>query len=311
MRPAQIHLHPRSPAGLRRWARCLLAPAAALLWTFAAGAAEDYLRFPEGTEFLPASWTAPPIEAEIERVDPAGRDQAREILLRAFAKYPDRVLRENLGGVYVVGSLKFYGVAYGGTYMANARRIVLVYRDTFDEVGFEQRFHHEFSSILLKRYQASFDEARWTLGNPEGFAYRAEGIIEEQSGDRSEATRVLEEEQQRTGGSGSSLLQLNPKLMAEGFLTAYNRVSVEQDVNETAAHLFTNDDLWTYARRFPLLDQKVDVLIDFYRAVDPSFDRLYFRRLTERARHGALPESATPSSTPAAPTAPTAPATAP
>jgi len=294
------HLTPMRPTSIFAAASILLVA----LSSSGAAVAEDFVRFPGDTDFLPLSWTEAPIRAEIEPIDDGARAAAAEILRHAMAKYPERVLRESLEGVYVVGSLKFYDVAYGGTYMANARRIVLVYRSAFDDTGFEQRFHHEFSSILLKRYQADFDEERWLLGNPEGFEYRAPGIIEEQSGDRSEATRVLEEEQERTGGSGSSLLQLNPKLMAEGFLTAYNRVSVEQDVNETAAHLFTNDEIWTYARRFPLLDQKIDVLIDFYRAVDPVFDRLHFRRLTAGERPGRVPESATPSSTPAAPSLP-------
>ncbi len=68
--------------------------------------------------------------------------------------------------------------------------------------------------------------------------------------------------------------------MKEGFLTQYNRVSIEQDLNETAAHLFTNPALWSYCRDYPRIDHKVDVLIDFYRSLNPLFDRYYFRELT-------------------------------
>jgi hypothetical protein len=57
-------------------------------------------------------------------------------------------------------------------------------------------------------------------------------------------------------------------------------VSVEQDLNEMAAHLFTNHELWEMCRRYPRIDQKVDVLIDFYRRLDQSMDRLFFRELT-------------------------------
>ena len=84
----------------------------------------------------------------------------------------------------------------------------------------------------------------------------------------------------KTGGSGSSLLVVDFELMKSGFLTPYNQVSIEQDLNETAAHLFTNPELWEYCRQYPRIDQKVDVLIDFYRRLAPSMDRLYFRRLT-------------------------------
>jgi hypothetical protein len=164
--------------------------------------------------------------------------------------------------------------------MANSRRIVLVYRESFDARGFEQRFHHEFSSILLNQNEALFEPDRWTAANDPSFTYRAAGVVEEQDGDRSEATRVLAAEQEKTGGSGSSLLQVDFGLMKTGFLTPYNQVSIEQDLNETAAHLFTNPELWEFCRQYPRIDQKVDVLIDFYRRLDPKMDRLYFRRMT-------------------------------
>ena len=114
-------------------------------------------------------------------------------------------------------------------------------------------------------------------------------MVEEQSWDRSEATKVLAAEQKKTGGSGSTLLRLEPTLMKEGFLTAYNQVSVEQDLNETAAHLFTNPDLWDFCKSYPRVDQKVDVLIDFYNKLDDSMDRLFFRNLTESPISSMVP----------------------
>lgn len=242
--------------------------------------AESLVTFPEDRSFLPKSWTEDPISASIEPLDQKLRLAALGILESALAKYPEKVREKYLGGVAVVGSLRFYDVSYGGTYLANSRRIILVYRESFDARGFEQRFHHEFSSILLKQNQAVFEATRWTDANDTTFRYRAPGIVEEQDGDRSEATRVLAAEQEKTGGSGSSLLQVDFGLMKSGFLTAYNQVSIEQDLNETAAHLFTNPEIWEFCRQYPRIDQKVDVLIDFYRRLDPSMDRLYFRRLT-------------------------------
>jgi len=255
-----------------------------------ARADETPIDFPDDNTFLPPSWIEEPIGARIEPLDSALRSEAARIVARAFEKYPAALLDRCLRGVHLVGALRFYDVGYGGTYLANGRRIVLVYRANFEARGFEQRFHHELSSILLKRYEGRFEEERWRAGNDPSFVYRAPGIIEEQTGDRSEATRVLAAEQQRTGGSGSSLLELDTDLMKEGFLTEYNRVSIEQDLNETAAHLFTNPELWTYCETYPRIDQKVDVLIDFYRRLDPTLDRLYFRRLTRRP--SATPEPA-------------------
>ena len=241
----------------------------------------DLISFPEDRTFLPKSWIASPINADIEPLKEDCQVTVAAILNRAVAKYPSKLIERSLNGISVVGSLRFYDVGYGGTYMANSKRIVLVYRDTFDPRGFEQRLHHEFSSLLLKQNESSFESNRWTTANDPHFTYRAGGVVEEQNGDRAEATKVLEAEQKKTGGSGSSLLQIDPILMEKGFLTPYNQVSIEHDLNETAAHLFTNPELWNLCSRYPRLDQKVDTLIDFYRTLDPAMDRLFFRRLTE------------------------------
>lgn len=244
--------------------------------------AEDtaLISFPADKSFLPGKWIEEPISAEIEPLDEKLREKAGKIIAAAHGKYPIELREKFLASVYIVGSLRFYDVGYGGTYLANGKKIVLVYREAFDPAGFEQRFHHEFSSILLKQNENDFEEDRWVAANPETFQYRAGGIIEEQSGDRSEATRVLAAEQKKTGGSGSGLLKLDSELMKDGFLTPYNQVSIEQDFNETTAHVFTNPELWTYCQRYPRIDQKVDVVIDFFRRLNPKLDRLYFRRLT-------------------------------
>lgn len=236
--------------------------------------------FPEDDAFLPQDWRTDPISAQITPIASADIPKAKEIIETALAKYPSQLLGRFLNKVRIVGSLRFYDVGYGGTYMANAREVVLVYRSSFDDRGFEQRFHHEFSSLLLKKNESRFEDSRWHEANESTFVYRAAGVIEEQSGEKSEATQVLEDEQKKTGGSGSNLLKLDPELMTQGFLTAYNQVSLEQDLNETAAHLFTNPDIWEYCRDHKRIDHKIDVLIDFYRTLDPALDRIYFRQIT-------------------------------
>lgn len=241
---------------------------------------EALITFPEDSGFLPKSWVAAPIDAAMVPLEEGLQEKATSIIQLALSKYPKQLRDRFLKSIFVVGGLRFYDVGYGGTYMANSRGIILVYREIFEARGFEQRFHHEFSSLLLKQNKGLFESERWAAANDPDFSYRADGVVEEQRGDRSESTKILQAEQRKTGGSGSSLLQLDIVLMKDGFLTAYNMVSVEQDVNEVAAHLFTNPELWDFCRRHPRIDQKVDVLIDFYRRLDKSLDRLYFRQLT-------------------------------
>ncbi len=255
----------------------------ACLWVIASGAAKaDLVSFPKSTSFLPRNWQRAPISARITPLAEGSRAKAEKIIERAVAKYPDSVVRKNLKGVRLVSKLEFYGIEYGGTYMPHSHLIVLAYDPRFDDLGFEQRFHHEFSSVLLQAYENKFDDRRWKDANAANFKYRSNGVIEHSLGGQSEATKFLGEEQKRTGGNGSNLLEVNNGLMALGFLTRYNQVSIEQDVNETAAHLFTNPKIWEYCARYPRIDQKIDVLIDFYSQIDSSLDRMHFRRITMR-----------------------------
>ncbi|NNE91396.1 MAG: hypothetical protein HKN23_07095 [Verrucomicrobiales bacterium] len=244
--------------------------------------AQDLVSFPTTTNFLPRNWQRAPIDARISPLPGSLHEKSKTIVERALAKYPGSLIRRNLKGVRLVSSLEFYGIEYGGTYMPHSRIIILAYDSRFNDRGFEQRFHHEFSSVLLQSYENKFDDKRWKSANPPSFSYRSNGVIENGHSGQSEATKMLGEEQRKTGGDGSSLLELNSGLMTQGFLTRYNQVSIEQDVNETAAHLFTNPEIWTYCERHPRLDLKVDVLIDFYTQIDPALNRLHFRRITSR-----------------------------
>lgn len=255
----------------------------------AAGQDENLIDFPAGGQSLPAAWRQAPISAKVLPLASQHREYASKLIQRALSKYPAQVIAAHLEGVSLVGGLEFYQVTYGGTYLATGKRILLVYKPHFEPRAFEQRFHHEFSSLLLRAHQREFEARRWTAANPPGFRYRSPGLIESSNGHRPQATQVIAEEQKKTGGSGSTLLQLDPALMGDGFLTAYNRISAEQDVNETAAHLFTNPRLWDLCAEHPRIDQKVDVLIDFYRRIDPLMDRVYFRNLT-RGENDVLPE---------------------
>src|SRR6056297_3137186 len=145
--------------------------------------AEDIaqISFPADNSFLLDKWISDPISAEIEPLPAELREVAGKIIAAAYGKYPIEIRRKYLAGLHIVGSLRFYDVSYGGTYVPSTKEIILVYRETFNPVGFEQRFHHEFSSILLKHNEAIFETERWRHSNDPSFQYRAGGIIEEQS----------------------------------------------------------------------------------------------------------------------------------
>ena len=75
------------------------------------------LSFPKDDSFLPQDWKVDPISAQITPIAPAEIEKATEILEAGLAKYPSAVLGRFLNKVRVVGSLRFYDVGYGGTFL--------------------------------------------------------------------------------------------------------------------------------------------------------------------------------------------------
>ena len=59
----------------------------------------------------------------------------------------------------------------------------------------------------------------------------------------------------------------------------YGRDTLENDINTYAMWLFTRTDwLLEQASQHPRVQQKVEVLMDFYGRLDPGFTREFFRR---------------------------------
>ncbi len=213
---------------------------------------------------FPKHWYENHINASTEPLACGERGRMIRILNIAFTKYPDRVIRENLTGVYLFRSMKFYGVPYGGT---NFRNYVYLASDetnpnvTDDFV--EGVFHHEFSSILLRNHAPEFNRTAWMRVNPPDFRYGSGGTAAIMNGEAS--------------------LALDPLLNEQGFLTRYSQSSVEEDVNMFAQHLFSDQwEFWSIVEVNEKVRQKTTLLINFYHAVDPVFTEDYFRNFYRR-----------------------------
>ncbi len=226
---------------------------------------ENGIIFTADEDIFPANWYQPDIDAKAESLAGKEIERSREIVLSALAKYPIKVLKENLAKLYVLKSLNFYGVDYGGTYMGDQVYMAnngmdMGYTDQF----MEQEFHHEFSSVLLINYYHLFKEPEWYQLNPVDFIY-----FDEQTGG---ASAIKTEKVS---------VEFNPDMHEEGFLYEYAQSTLENDFNSFAENLFVNDgDFFEIVEGYEKLSLKLDLIIDFYNSIDPDFTLEYFKEIS-------------------------------
>ena len=173
------------------------------------------------------------------------------------------VLEANLRAIYIFKYMAFYNVGYGGTnsndavYLAN-NGIAMGYTDAY----LEQTFHHEFSSILFRKYPAALDTIAWKNINFPDFEYK----------DPESGVGAIRNHQ--------SSQELDTALSSQGFLTQYACSSLENDVNTMAQNLFKpSPGFWALAGRYPRIRKKLTLLVALYNTINTHFTEEYFRKL--------------------------------
>jgi hypothetical protein len=210
---------------------------------------------------FPCKWRKKHVNPEYTELADEERLRTHLILDTALYKYPAKLLDDNLKKIYVFKTLRFFGLDYGGTYY---KKEVYIsnngIQNGFTSAYLEGTFHHEFSSILLKRHATRSHKQSWMQSNPEGFSYGKGGV---------EALRSNE-----TG------LHLEDSLFGQGFLNEYSLASFEEDWNCYAEYIFVNDPgFWQAWEEYEAIREKTAILIGFYNALDPVFTLEYFKGL--------------------------------
>jgi len=224
----------------------------------------DRIIFTADEGIFPGDWYDPPIDAEAESLSENETERSKRIIISALDKYPENFLECNLKNVYVLKSMNFFGVDYGGTnsldsvYVANNGENM-----GYLDIIIEKEFHHEFSSILYHNYKHMFKESEWRQVNPDGFEYFDEA----------------------TGGSGAiregrSSQEFNPEAHNMEFLYEYAQSTLENDINSFAENIFMGDEsFFTTAESYEKLKAKLDLIVEFYKTIDPTFTIEYFKGL--------------------------------
>ncbi|MFN5416132.1 MAG: hypothetical protein ACK5B9_03685 [Flavobacteriia bacterium] len=210
---------------------------------------------------FPIDWQTKEINATGVNLDTAEIARSIKIIKKALKKYPAEVLRKNLVKVYVLKSIEFYGVGYGGTNSTNALYLTNDgEKNGYTDEYLEKTFHHEFSSILLRNYPEFFPLEQWNTVNNDSYQDESGGV---------EAIR-----------SNEAGTEFDENLMLKGFLFQYAMTDYENDLNSFAENLFCpKKDFLNFVEKYPRIYKKYNYVKEFYKKIDSSFDDAFFERL--------------------------------
>lgn len=173
-------------------------------------------------------------------------------------RYPAKVL-SNLVRVQIIKGINFYGQPYGGT---NSNDTVFLDVDGIEngytDMYLSDAFHHEFSSILLRKFPSFLNQKDWSATLPKDFKYSSGGV-----------NAIAE---------GTASTSLDEALAAKGFLSQYSMSAQEEDFNMIAENLFTGGkEFWAVVDKHPKAAAKVKLVINFYNKLDKTFTEKAFR----------------------------------
>lgn len=215
------------------------------------------IKYDTGPDFVLEVWRKPPINGQITPISNFELSRYAKILPSVLNKYPKDIIRCNLDTLYLSGSLKFYGIPYGGTNLGNDIFLTSSGREHgFDDIYIEQLFHHEVSSILVRNY--NFLIAQWLAANPPGFQYL------------SDFKKILQSTLIHRQTTGSE------ELYRQGVLTQYAMSTLENDVNIYAETIFTDPRrMKKLVAVYPAIRAKYLLVKDLYLKIHPDFAPIF------------------------------------
>ena len=204
---------------------------------------------------FPSHWKGDEIQARAEELDSITSFRTEGIIRNALMKYPASVIKKNLEIVYMCKNISFYDQEYGGT---NYERTVYVTNDGYEEDYIEETFHHEFSSVLLARYNDKFNAEEWEKCNSIEYWDESGGV---------------------NALNGRSSEEFDANLHEKGFLHEYATTDLENDLNSFAENIFSgNKEFYALCENYPKLKKKFQLFVNFYSEIDPAMDEEFFER---------------------------------
>ncbi|MEZ5163167.1 MAG: hypothetical protein R2688_05340 [Fimbriimonadaceae bacterium] len=224
------------------------------------------IRFDVNAQMFPSEWRDDPIKATAIPIHEGKNTSSLQAIENALKLYPETLLRKNLREIYIVKSLSFYDLPYGGTNSLDQIFLTCELENPTDSAEFlKQALHHELSSILLRNYPEYFDRKAWDKSLPTTFQYTGSG--------------------KDSVANGASNTNYNPDLMRNGFLTQYSQSSLEEDFNMIAEGMMSGrGEFWQAVDHYPKVKAKADAVIRLYGRLVPEFTEQYLRSLVSKTK---------------------------
>lgn len=199
-------------------------------------------------DFDPAVYFTPYLRGQCEALtakDPDfGNIEYLSYNIMQFAnRYPKKVIKEYLHGIYLLSDLRCDKLNMGGT-CSDKNIYVTVYSYTSTQ-WLIQALHHEFSSVLWRHNKHVMSATE--IGCISGYAgYEPDSLL-------------------KCLSHGLDCRKESDALLKEGFLNVYGKTNIENDFNIYSEYLFTNHShLMELAERYPLVQKKVKLFKAFY-----------------------------------------------
>lgn len=222
------------------------------------------IKFSCDSSTFPSTWMDKEINAKGTNLDSNEIVRGKKIIAKALLKYPVELVKSNLRKIYILKSLEFYGVPYGGTnsisciYLSNKG-----IQEGYTDFWIEQNFHAEFSSIFLRNYSFLFDKTKWISNNDPDIKYGNSGV---------DAIK-----------NGKAITSFDMELNKKGILSLYATASIEEDFNSYAENLFLSSlGFWEITNVHHKVKEKMMQVVDFYNSINKNFNFNYFESISKR-----------------------------
>lgn len=213
-----------------------------------------------GEGSVPEQWLSEEIDFTATELNEDQFDVAREALHHAAASFPPGSFDQNPTRVYLLSSMRIYGIPAGGTAWVGGNTVYVVFphdKGRLGELELQRWFYSELGTVIFRRHEHLFPTEAWLAANPPGFEYPGDSVAAVKAGKASTSWTLRD--------------------LREGFLGEYGRSVLDKDVVLYITEVLVNERAFRAVRHgFPRIDAKAELAEAFLRQVHPGFTEAWF-----------------------------------
>ena len=160
-----------------------------------------------------------------------------------LSTYSQKIINNNLKSIFLLGGMRYYhsNNYIGGTFNPNTSSLYLVNIGNSDDYILGT-LHHEFSSLLLRKYNDKFPKQEWVNVNDSNFIYK-------------------------NLSANKDIYKITKTLNEQGFINAYCTTFYENDFNEYAKwYILKREELISLSNKYAKINKKYQIIDNFYKS---------------------------------------------